>query len=78
MRSRHNVSVAEMEQHAELWQRAALVVVSVASQREALTRLFEVIQHEVRLDVPGEIIELGREFIDAGDEWLKGWAENLL
>jgi uncharacterized protein YlxP (DUF503 family) len=78
LRSRHNVSVAEMEQHADLWQRAALVVVAVASQREMLARLFETIQREVKLDVPGEVIETGREFIDIGDELLQGWTENML
>ena len=41
LRAHYNVSVAEMEEHADLWQRAALAVVSVSSSRDALVRLFE-------------------------------------
>lgn len=67
LRARHNVSVVELEEHADLWQRAALVVVSVASQREPLVRLFETIHREAELGVPGQVIETGSEYLEASD-----------
>jgi uncharacterized protein YlxP (DUF503 family) len=66
LRSRHNVSVCESSEHADLWQRAALVVASVASDRDALERLFEAVHRDAEREVPGEIIETGREFLDEG------------
>jgi uncharacterized protein YlxP (DUF503 family) len=66
LRSRHNVAVGETAEYADLWQRAALVVVSVASGRDALDRLFEAVHREAEREVPGEIIETGREFLDEG------------
>jgi uncharacterized protein YlxP (DUF503 family) len=66
LRSRHNIAVCESREHADLWQRAALVVVSVASDRDALDRLFEAIHREAEREVPGEIIETGMEFLDEG------------
>ena len=38
LRSRHNVAVGEMDEFSDLWQRASLAVVSVASRRDALER----------------------------------------
>lgn len=64
LRSRYNVSVLEMEEHADLWQRAGLTCVSVASRRDPLDRLFDSILREAESSVPGSVIESGREFID--------------
>ena len=49
-----------------MWQRAGLIVVSVASGRDALERLFETIHREAEQQVPGQLIETGREFWDEG------------
>jgi uncharacterized protein YlxP (DUF503 family) len=66
LRSRHNIAICEMEEHADLWQRAGLIVVSVGSGRDALERLFEAIHRETEQQVPGQLIETGREFWDEG------------
>ena len=63
-RARYNVAVAENADHADLWQRAGLTVVSISTNHDALTRLFEAVHREAQATVPGEVIELGREFID--------------
>ncbi|MDX1390196.1 MAG: DUF503 domain-containing protein [Acidobacteriota bacterium] len=73
LRSRHNVAVSELAEHADLWQRAAIVVVSVASRREALERLFESIHREAESQVPGQVIDTGREFIEGADGGPGGW-----
>ena len=62
LRRRHNVSFAEVE-HQELWQRAGLVVVSVAGDRRQLDRLFEIIRSEVTRTVPGEVVQFAVEYI---------------
>ena len=65
LRSRYNVSVAEAADHADLWQRGSLTVVSVAQGRDALVRLFEAIYKDAEAGVPGQVIERGSEFIEA-------------
>ena len=67
LRSHLNVAVAEFEDHADLWQRAGVIVVSVASSRDALVSLFETVHRETERHVPGHVIELGSEFIQ-GEE----------
>ena len=72
LRSRYNVSVAESADHAELWQRGGVIVVSVAHNREALERLFEAIYRDTEQDIPGQIVERQSEFIEGGhgsDAW---------
>jgi uncharacterized protein YlxP (DUF503 family) len=66
LQSRHNIAISEGDKFADLWQRASLIVVSVASDRDALERLFEAVHRDVERQVPGEIIETGREFSDEG------------
>jgi len=66
LRSRHNIAISESGEYADLWQRAALTVVSVASSRDVLERLFEAIHREAEQQVPGEVIETGRDFLDEG------------
>jgi len=73
LRSRHNVAVSEMEEHAHLWQRAAIAVVSIASRREVLERLFDAVHREAESQVPGELIETGSDFIEASDGGPGGW-----
>lgn len=75
LRAHHNVSVAESEDHANLWQRAELVLVSVASTRDALVRLFETVHAEVERLVPGPVIETGRDFIEIADGGSGDWIE---
>jgi uncharacterized protein YlxP (DUF503 family) len=75
LRSRFNVAVAETGEHGDLWQRAGFAVVSVASSRDALDRLFEAVHREVQLQVPGQVIETGNEFIEAADGGAHGWSE---
>jgi len=73
LRSRFNVAVAESSEYADLWQRASLAVVSVAQGRDALERLFESVYQEATGVVPGQIIETGREFVEAADGWSEAW-----
>lgn len=73
LRSRHNVSVIELEEHSELWQRAGIVVVSVATRRAPLHELFEAVSREVEAIVPGHVIETGREFLDLLDSGPASW-----
>jgi uncharacterized protein YlxP (DUF503 family) len=72
LRSRHNVAVAETGGQ-DLWQRAELVVVSVATHRDPLVRLFEAVFREAETHVPGQVIETGSEFIEGADADPAGW-----
>jgi len=76
LRSRFNVAVAELDEHNDLWQRASLAVVSVAGNRDVLTRLFEAIQRESESKVPGHFITTGTEFIESADGGHAGWSED--
>ena len=75
LRARFNVAVSETNEHDGLWQRAALVVVSVADNRDTLNRLFEVIRGEAEMLVPGHLVATGTEFIEAADGGPSGWSE---
>lgn len=73
LRSRYNVAVAESADHANLWQRGGLTVVSVAHNRDALVRLFDAIFRETESGIPGEIVERSSEFLEAaasGADWM--------
>jgi len=76
LRSRHNVAVSELEDHQGLWQRAAIAVVSVASTRDPLERLFEAVRDETERNLPGHLLETGTEFIDAADGGDSGWSDD--
>ena len=65
--SRYNVAVAEVPEHADLWQRGSLTVVSVARTRDALVRLFESIYRDTEQHLPGQIIEKHSDFIESTD-----------
>jgi uncharacterized protein YlxP (DUF503 family) len=75
LRARHNVSVCELEDGADLWQRASVAVVSVASRRDALENLFEAITREVGSQIPGHLVETGRDFLEGADGGPSGWEE---
>jgi uncharacterized protein YlxP (DUF503 family) len=77
LRSRHNVAVTELDDHADLWQRAALVVVSVANHRDVLARLFESVRREAEAQVPGQVIDTGTELIEASDAGPGGWSGEI-
>lgn len=73
LRSRHNVAVGETDDHAQVWQRAEIVVVSVASRRDPLERLFESIVAEAESWIPGYLIETGRDYLEGADGGPRGW-----
>jgi uncharacterized protein YlxP (DUF503 family) len=64
LRSRHNVAVSELEEHADLWQRATLAIVSVAGRRDPLERLFEAVLAESESQVPGHVLSPSTEFLE--------------
>ncbi len=73
LRARYNVAVTELGEDANLWQRGSLAVVSVASDRDALVRLFEAIHTEAESGTPGHVIETGSDFIESSDGGPGGW-----
>jgi len=62
LREHFNVSVAEVD-HQDLWQRATLGVVGIASARMPLEQTFEAIRGEVERRVPGEVLKYETEFL---------------
>lgn len=62
LRDHYNVSVAEID-HQDLWQRATLGIVGIASARAPLEREFTAIQGEVESRVPGDILSCDVEFL---------------
>jgi uncharacterized protein YlxP (DUF503 family) len=73
LRARHNVAVSELEDGANVWQRADLAVVSVASRRDVLENLFEAIVREVEGQIPGHLVETGRDYLEGADGGPGGW-----
>ena len=67
MRSRHNVAISELPEHADVWQRASIAVVSVAGHRDVLDGLFEACVREAEGHVDGTVIETSRDFLDAAE-----------
>ncbi|PYT12538.1 MAG: DUF503 domain-containing protein [Acidobacteria bacterium] len=62
LRGHYNVSVAEID-HQDLWQRATLGIVGIASARVPLEQTFSSIQDEVERKVPGEVLSSEVEFL---------------
>jgi len=77
LRARHNVALCELEDGADVWQRASVAIVSVASRRNVLETLFETIVHETERSIPGSLIETGREFLEGADGGPGGWGEEI-
>ena len=75
LRARHNVAISELEDGADLWQRASIAVVSIASRRDVLEHLFETIVREIEGQIPGHLIETGREFLEGAERGGSGWEE---
>ena len=59
LRARFNVAVAELD-HQDIWQRALLGVVSLASDEKAVERLLEAVEHELEKMVGGALIATER------------------
>ena len=76
LRARYNVAVAEPAEHQDLWQRAGLMVVSVADRRESLETLFDAVHREASSQVPGEVIETGTEYLEGADGGMAGWSDS--
>ncbi|MBI4168904.1 MAG: DUF503 domain-containing protein [Acidobacteria bacterium] len=62
LREQYNVSVAEID-HQDLWQRATLGIVGIASARLPLEQTFSSIQGEVERRVPGEVLSYDVEYL---------------
>ena len=78
LRSRFNVSVAEDSELADLWQRAGLTIVSVATQRDPLVRMFETIEREAEQQIPGHLVSRDLDFLELDDgtgDWDDDWQE---
>ena len=75
LHAHHNVAVAELAEHADLWQRGGLMVVSLSTTREGLERLFESVRKEAESHVPGHVIDTGTDFIEGSDGGPGGWDE---
>jgi uncharacterized protein len=75
LRARHNVAVSELEDDANVWQRASLAVVSVATGHDTLDQLFEAIVREIEGQIPGHLVETGRDFLEGADGGPGGWDE---
>ena len=62
LREHHNVAVAEVE-HQDLWQRATVGIVGIASAHVRLEQTFESIQDEVERRIPGEVLGFDVEYL---------------
>jgi hypothetical protein len=62
LREHHNVAVAEVE-HQDLWQRATIGIVGIASAHVRLEQTFESIQDEMERRVPGELVAFEVEYL---------------
>ncbi len=62
LREHYNVSIAEID-HQDLWQRATLGIVGIASSRLPLEQTFSAIEGEVERRVPGEVLSYDVEYL---------------
>jgi len=62
LREHFNISVAEVE-HQDLWQRATLGIVGIASARRPLEQTFAAIQEEIERRAPGEVLSCDLEYL---------------
>ncbi len=62
LRSKHNVSIAEVDGQ-ELWQRSTLAVVSVSNSEASLQASFHKIHNEIDKLLPGEVVAEQMEFL---------------
>jgi uncharacterized protein len=62
LRAKFNLAVAELE-YQDLWQRASLGAVSIASSRQPVESCFEQIRAILEAELPGEISSFHVEFL---------------
>lgn len=62
LRRDFNVSVAEVE-HQDLWQRATLGIVGIASARGPLEKTFNAVEELIERHAPGEVLGCDVEFL---------------
>lgn len=62
VRSRHNVSVAEVA-HQDLWQRAGIAIAAVSSARKPLSTMFDGILRDLESVIPAQIVNSSIEYI---------------
>ena len=62
LREHYNVSVAEID-HQDLWQRATLGIVGIASAKLPLEQTFSAIQGEVERRLPGDVLSCEVEYL---------------
>jgi len=62
LHNKFNVSVAEIDCQ-DLWQRATLAIVGIASARVPLEQTFSSIEGELQRRVPGEILSCDVEYL---------------
>lgn len=60
LRARFNVAVAELD-HQDLWQRAVVGVVSIASDRKILEKILHSVEEESERVLGGDLIHVERE-----------------
>ena len=75
LRGRFNISVAEDPAHADKWQRAALAVAALGHDRNVLERLFDSILDEAEGLVPGDVLEVGADFLPLESLGATSWAD---
>lgn len=64
LRKRYNVSVAEIA-YQELWQRALLAAVTVASSRAVAEQTLESVEHEAAAALGPALVEVTTEWLDS-------------
>lgn len=62
IRSKFNIAVAELE-HQDLWQRATLGMVSIASSREPLESCFRQVRDILEREVSGDLASFHVEYL---------------
>jgi uncharacterized protein YlxP (DUF503 family) len=60
LRARFNVAVAELD-HQDLWQRAVVGVVSIASDRKILEKILHSVEEESERVLGGDLIHVEKE-----------------
>jgi uncharacterized protein YlxP (DUF503 family) len=61
LRSRFNVSVAELE-HQDLWQRSIVGVVSISSDRQNLESVLDAVEQESAMVLGGDLVGAEKDF----------------
>jgi uncharacterized protein len=62
LRSRFNVSVAELE-HQDLWQRAVVGIVSISSDQQNLESVLETVEQESASILGGDLVGVERQYL---------------